>query len=127
MATATATPEMFTNVISTFIADSDMGLGTIIGSLMWNILGVAAVSSLANRNVSEMRVVIVRRRDMISIVCVCLANSNGLGADYERLYSVCCQRSSFGGSCLGRKDFLVGGINPAALRSPLLRNDVPVC
>lgn len=53
MATATATPEMFTNVISTFIADSDMGLGTIIGSLMWNILGVAAVSSLANRNVSK--------------------------------------------------------------------------
>lgn len=52
MATATATPEMFTNVISTFIAESDMGLGTIIGSLMWNILGVASVSSLANRNVS---------------------------------------------------------------------------
>lgn len=52
MATATATPEMFTNVISTFVAQSDMGLGTIIGSLMWNILGVAAVSSLANSNVS---------------------------------------------------------------------------
>lgn len=56
MATATATPEMFTNVISTFIAESDMGLGTIIGSLMWNILGVAAVSSLANRNVSKVSV-----------------------------------------------------------------------
>lgn len=52
MATATATPEMFTNIISTFIAESDMGLGTIIGSLMFNILGVAAISSLANKNVS---------------------------------------------------------------------------
>lgn len=55
MATATATPELFTNVISTFIAESDMGLGTIIGSLMWNILGVASLSSLANRNVSTIR------------------------------------------------------------------------
>lgn len=52
MATATATPEMFTNIISTFIAQSEMGLGTIIGSLMFNILGVAAISSIANRDVS---------------------------------------------------------------------------
>lgn len=54
MATATATPELFTNLISTFIADSDMGLGAIIGSLMWNILGVAAVSSLATRKVYKL-------------------------------------------------------------------------
>ncbi|KAJ6640772.1 Sodium/potassium/calcium exchanger 5 [Pseudolycoriella hygida] len=47
MASATAMPELFTNLISTFIADSDMGLGAVIGSLMWNILGVASVSSLA--------------------------------------------------------------------------------
>lgn len=47
MASATAIPELFTNLISTFIAQSDMGLGAVIGSLMWNILGVASVSSLA--------------------------------------------------------------------------------
>lgn len=47
MATATTTPELFTNVISTFIADSDMGIGTIIGSLLFNTLGVAAVAALA--------------------------------------------------------------------------------
>lgn len=47
MATATTTPELFTNVISTFVADSDMGIGTIIGSLMFNTLGVAAVAALA--------------------------------------------------------------------------------
>lgn len=47
MATATTTPELFTNVISTFIAESDMGVGTIIGSLMFNTLGVAAVAALA--------------------------------------------------------------------------------
>lgn len=47
MAVATTTPEFFTNVISTFITESDIGLGTIIGSLMFNTLGVAAVASLA--------------------------------------------------------------------------------
>lgn len=47
MATATTTPEFFTNVISTFVTESDIGLGTIIGSLMFNTLGVAAVASFA--------------------------------------------------------------------------------
>lgn len=47
MATATTAPEFFTNVISTFVTESDIGLGTIIGSLMFNTLGVAAVASLA--------------------------------------------------------------------------------
>lgn len=46
MAVATTTPEFFTNVISTF-QESDIGLGTIIGSLLFNTLGVAAVASLA--------------------------------------------------------------------------------
>lgn len=41
MAVATTTPEFFTNVISTFITESDVGLGTIIGSLFFNTLGVA--------------------------------------------------------------------------------------
>ncbi|XP_055389117.1 sodium/potassium/calcium exchanger 4 [Condylostylus longicornis] len=47
MATATSMPEFFTNTISTFITESDMGVGNIIGSLMFNTLGVAALSGLA--------------------------------------------------------------------------------
>lgn len=47
MATATTTPEFFTNTISTFITQSDLGLGTIIGSLAFNTLGVAALVGLA--------------------------------------------------------------------------------
>lgn len=47
MAIATTTPEFFTNVIGTFITESDIGLGAIIGSLMFNTLGVAAVASFA--------------------------------------------------------------------------------
>lgn len=49
MATATTMPEFFTNVISTFVTESDIGLGTIIGSLMFNTLGVASLASIAAR------------------------------------------------------------------------------
>lgn len=53
MATATAMPELFTNSISTFVTDSDMGIGNVIGSLMFNILGVTALSTLIVRRVCE--------------------------------------------------------------------------
>ncbi|CAG9811634.1 unnamed protein product [Chironomus riparius] len=46
MATATTIPEFFTNTIATFIAESDMGLSAIIGSMLFNTLGVAACASL---------------------------------------------------------------------------------
>ncbi|XP_058839750.1 sodium/potassium/calcium exchanger 3-like [Topomyia yanbarensis] len=49
MAIAGSIPEFFTNTISTFIADSDMGLGTVLGSLLFNTLGVAALAGLATR------------------------------------------------------------------------------
>lgn len=48
MSVATTTPELFTNLISTFVTESDMGVGTILGSMMFNTLGVAAVGGLAS-------------------------------------------------------------------------------
>ncbi|XP_031638472.1 sodium/potassium/calcium exchanger 3-like [Contarinia nasturtii] len=50
MATATIAPEFFTNVISTFVVDSEVGLGGVLGSLMFNVLGVAAFAGLAATN-----------------------------------------------------------------------------
>jgi len=47
MALATTIPEFFTNTISTFVTQSDMGFGTIIGSMMFNTLGVAACAAFA--------------------------------------------------------------------------------
>ncbi|XP_022121468.1 sodium/potassium/calcium exchanger 4 [Pieris rapae] len=49
MSVATSCPEFFVNVISTFLTQSDMGIGTIVGSALFNILGVAAIGSLAAR------------------------------------------------------------------------------
>ncbi|XP_055601051.1 sodium/potassium/calcium exchanger 4-like [Uranotaenia lowii] len=50
MATATSMPEFFTNTISTLVADSDMGLGTIMGSMLFNTLGVAALVGLLTKS-----------------------------------------------------------------------------
>ncbi|KAM3968438.1 sodium/potassium/calcium exchanger 5 [Aphomia sociella] len=47
MSVATSFPEFFVNVISTFLTQSDMGIGTIIGSAIFNALGVAAIGGLA--------------------------------------------------------------------------------
>lgn len=53
MAVATSCPEFFVNVISTFLTESSMGIGTIVGSAIFNALGVAAVGGLATVIVSN--------------------------------------------------------------------------
>lgn len=55
MAVATSCPEFFVNVISTFLTQSDMGIGTIVGSAIFNALGVAAIGSLAAIRVGFLR------------------------------------------------------------------------
>ncbi|KAJ8981096.1 hypothetical protein NQ317_005493 [Molorchus minor] len=47
MSVATSTPELFTNIIGTFVTESDIGIGTIVGSSLYNALGVAAIGGLA--------------------------------------------------------------------------------
>lgn len=46
MATATASPELFVNIVGTFVTEGDIGLGTILGSTVFNILGVTACCGL---------------------------------------------------------------------------------
>ncbi|XP_023715513.1 sodium/potassium/calcium exchanger 4 isoform X2 [Cryptotermes secundus] len=47
MAVATSSPELFVNIIGTFITESDLGVGTVVGSAVFNTLGVAACIGLA--------------------------------------------------------------------------------
>lgn len=51
MAVATSAPELFINIIGTFITESDLGVGTIVGSAVFNILGVATCLGLATSKV----------------------------------------------------------------------------
>lgn len=47
MATATCAPELFVNIIGTYLTESDLGVGTVVGSAVCNILGVTACAGLA--------------------------------------------------------------------------------
>ncbi len=39
----TSSPEFFSNVMGTFVTESDLGIGTIVGSAVFNIFGVIAI------------------------------------------------------------------------------------
>ena len=47
MAAGGSAPELFTNVIGVFVAESDVGFGTIVGSAVFNVLFVIGACSLA--------------------------------------------------------------------------------
>ena len=47
MSVATSCPELCTNIIATFLTNSEVGIGTIVGSSMFNSLGVSSIGSLA--------------------------------------------------------------------------------
>jgi Ca2+/Na+ antiporter len=54
MAIATSSPELFVNIIGTFITESDLGVGTVVGSAVFNTLGVAACIGLAASKVRSL-------------------------------------------------------------------------
>lgn len=46
MAAATSSPELFINSVGTFITKSDIGVGTVVGSAVFNVLAVPACCGL---------------------------------------------------------------------------------
>ena len=46
MAAASSSPELFINIIGTFVTEGDLGVGTIVGSAVFNILAVPACCGL---------------------------------------------------------------------------------
>lgn len=46
MAAATSSPELFINCIGTFVTKGDLGVGTVVGSAVFNILAVPACCGL---------------------------------------------------------------------------------
>ena len=53
MAAATSAPELFVNAVGTFITEGDIGIGTIVGSAVFNILAVAACCGIGAGIVSR--------------------------------------------------------------------------
>ncbi|GIY16500.1 hypothetical protein CDAR_219251 [Caerostris darwini] len=46
MAIGTSSPELYSAVIGSFVTEGDIGIGTIVGSAVFNILGVTSVTGL---------------------------------------------------------------------------------
>lgn len=46
MAVASSSPELFINSVGTFVTEGDLGIGTIVGSAVFNILAVPACCGL---------------------------------------------------------------------------------
>lgn len=57
MAAATSAPELFVNVIGTFITEGDIGIGTIVGSAVFNILAVAACCGIGAGMVNNLTLI----------------------------------------------------------------------
>lgn len=53
MAAGGSAPELFTSVIGVFIAQNDVGIGTIVGSAVFNILFVIAACAFAAKSALE--------------------------------------------------------------------------
>ncbi|GFR12347.1 hypothetical protein TNCT_308081 [Trichonephila clavata] len=53
MAIGTSSPELYSAVIGSFVTEGDIGIGTIVGSAVFNILGVTSVTGLLLWNQHE--------------------------------------------------------------------------
>lgn len=69
--------------------DSDMGVGTIIGSLLFNTLGVAAVAGLASIKVKCYKIMKYALIPLNNFTLYHKASEIGTVAYYTRLDSIC--------------------------------------
>lgn len=49
MAMATSSPELFINCVGTFITEGDLGVGTVVGAAVFNVLAVPACCGIFAR------------------------------------------------------------------------------
>lgn len=88
MATASSSAEIFINSIGTFITQGDLGVGTIVGSAVFNILAVPAVCGLFANMVLELEWYSVTRDSAVygcSVVLLIVFLQDGKIYYYEAL------------------------------------------
>lgn len=80
MAAATSAPELFVNVIGTFITEGDIGVGTIVGSAVFNILAVAACCGIGAGMVSVFTLLLQSLHpSTLLLLFILLLSDNSLG------------------------------------------------
>lgn len=55
LATASCFPELFVNVVGTFLTESDLGIGTVMGGAVFNTFATPACGALSAINVSTLK------------------------------------------------------------------------
>ncbi|XP_030387464.1 probable sodium/potassium/calcium exchanger CG1090 [Scaptodrosophila lebanonensis] len=100
MAASTSAPELFVNFVGTFVTEGDIGVGTIVGSSVFNILAICAVCGLCTGVTSKLDWWPITRDIawyLISIVVLCVVLLDSLVTVYESvilcvgyiLYMIC--------------------------------------
>ena len=92
MAAGSSAPELFTSIIAVFITKSDIGLGTIVGSAVFNILFIVAICGLFAGSVLRLSRWPLLRDSMcylLSIVALIVVTHDKSVYWYEALVLVC--------------------------------------
>ncbi|EFN77184.1 Sodium/potassium/calcium exchanger 4 [Harpegnathos saltator] len=93
MAAASSSPELFINVIGTFVTEGDLGVGTIVGSAVFNILAVPACCALFANQVLNLEWWPVSRDTLayaFTVILLILTLRDGRIEWYEALILVFC-------------------------------------
>ncbi|XP_067005322.1 sodium/potassium/calcium exchanger 4 isoform X1 [Anabrus simplex] len=88
MAAATSSPELFINGVGTFITEGDIGVGTIVGSAVFNVLAVPACCGLFAGKVVDLEVWPLTRDCLmygITVLLLIATLNDGLVQWYESL------------------------------------------
>ncbi|TGZ45909.1 Sodium/potassium/calcium exchanger 4 [Temnothorax longispinosus] len=93
MAAASSSPELFINAIGTFVTEGDLGVGTIVGSAVFNILAVPACCALFANEVLKLEWWPVSRDSLayaFTVLLLILTLWDGRVEWYEALILVAC-------------------------------------
>ncbi|XP_034239088.1 sodium/potassium/calcium exchanger 4-like, partial [Thrips palmi] len=91
MSLASSSPELFVNVVTTFVTRSTMGVGTTVGSATFNVLGLASFIGLAARGPIVISAVPVVRDSLLYMAAIAVTTAvvwDGSVQWYEALMMV---------------------------------------
>ena len=85
MAAGSSAPELFTSLLSTFVTKDDIGVGTIVGSAVFNILVIVGVCALMAGKVLKLDWRVLVRDSVFYIISICLLFTFVLGSSRAEL------------------------------------------
>ncbi|CAL1687979.1 unnamed protein product [Lasius platythorax] len=106
MAAASSSPELFINVIGTFVTEGDLGVGTVVGSAVFNILAVPACCALFANEVLNLEWWPVSRDTLayaFTVLLLILTLRDGRIEWYEALVLVSCYILYITAMCFNRR------------------------